>query len=179
MYSLGPNNSSPGVRNFYFAGASVRPMTSNGVITSFNESISDFLVFENASTSGTFDISADYGQGGIRYNITINGNINGLSQERLNYANSLINSSRFSILAEMSDRSVYFFSNTLFSATNSQITSSNGIAFTITGTSGTSISQIDQDLANMITGDVVIPAENLLDKDLDIITDRNGENITI
>lgn len=179
MYRLSGNNSSPGVRNFYFTAPTVQTMSENGVITSFSESLDGFLVFENANTTGNFNISADYGQGGIRYTITINGNITGLSQERLNYANGLINSSRFSILAEMSDRTVYFFSNALFSATNSQITASNGITFTITGTSGTSISQIDQDLANMLTGDVIREPEVLLDKDLDMITDKNGENITI
>lgn len=179
MYTLGANNSSPGVRNFYFTSESVTPMTDNGVITSFNESVSDFLKFENANTSGSWAVNVDFGPGGQRFNINVSGAIYGLSQGRIEYLKDLINSYRFSLLAEMNDRSVYFFSGTTFTTSNANITSNNGITFNIIAQTASQPSQVSVDLAGMITGDVTREPLVLMDKDGDPITDKNNENITI
>ena len=178
MYRLSANTSSPGVKRFYFTRGDVMPMYTNGIVTSFTISADQFLRFENSRESGSFVVSIDKGAGGLRYSLSVSGRIHGLSQDKLNYTKNLIDSSRFSMVVEMSNNEFYFFPNTMLATSSSTISSTDGISFQITGVSPTAPSQVDSMLFVFDTGPIVT-TDNLLDKNGDVITDKSNENITI
>ena len=135
-YSLSPNDSSPGVLNFWFSTSHIVPETIQGFATNFHSliGVGNFHKFECANGEGDFVVRSSIGEGGKRYETSLSYRIGGLSEDKLRVLDSLLDGREFSVLAEMRDQSVYYLSRGSFTHTGGNISSGSSGAASIGST---------------------------------------------
>ena len=111
-FNLSPNDSAPGVLNYWIGNERMAPSTDTGAITAFLSETSSgaWLRYECAYGEGDWTSAPSAGSGGLEYVLTANYKIGGLDQTRLDLLNSILSSQRVSIVAEMSDGKFFYLS---------------------------------------------------------------------
>ena len=112
-YSLSANDSTPGVINYWILDEPLATKTpaTNGPITAFTTASSaTWQKFECADGEGDWTKPATAGSGGKEYVLTANYRIGGLSEAKLALVDTLLESSRFALVAEQRDGKYYLLS---------------------------------------------------------------------
>lgn len=129
-YTLSANESTPGIKNFWVNTDRIATITPNtgGPITAFTtvSGSGTWVSLECDNGEGDYTSTATAASGGLEYVLAGNYRIGGLSQDKLDQVEDLLQSSRVSIIAERRDGVFEFLTKNGASFTGATITSGVG-----------------------------------------------------
>ena len=126
-YSLGGNSAAPGVKNYWISTKEIASVTEGATgITAITTVGGDGVwnKLENALSEGDYSKPATAGSGGLEYVLTANYRIGGLDETKLAFIDTLLQSSRFPLIAEHKDGTFVLLSR---EATTNSATSTSGV----------------------------------------------------